>query len=82
MQSMMIPGYLQIGAGMVFSKQPKLAEELFKGFRQKVTGDSVIFTLHVPEKLYAALCGVVVDAARGSLVAPYPVPDDIKTGKK
>ena len=82
MQSMMISGYLQIGAGMVFSKQPQLAEELSKGFGQKVEKNSVIFTLHVPEKLYAALCGVAVDAAREVLVAPDPVPADIQSGKK
>ena len=81
-QSMLLPGYFQLGAGMVFNKQPQLAEELFKKFISAVEGDSVLFTLHVPEALYGKLRNVAGDMAKDVFAAPAPVPADIKSGEK
>ena len=51
MLGMMIPGYVSIGSGVVFSDAPELGEELMKGFKSRIDGKMLKLRLHISEKL-------------------------------
>ena len=75
--AMLLPTYLQLGAGLLFADDPALGREFLQQVKIIPDNDRVILELNVPKSLADRLGGFLESQAKKRIAPPDPVPPGV-----